>query len=125
MNKRVFRGVLFPALGLLAVTACAPTMQPPTSEMALANSAVERASSAGAYDYAPLELKLARDKIEQAKAALQARDYTGAQRLLEQAELDAKLAESKSGTAKSQMAVDELQKSIEAIREEIKRSRPQ
>jgi len=125
MNKRVFRGVIFPALGLLAVTACAPTMQPPTSEMALASSAVERASGAGAYEYAPLELKLARDKIDQSKAALQARDYTGAQRLLEQAALDANLAESKSATAKSQQAVDELQKSIEALREEIIRSRPQ
>ena len=113
------------SLGLLALTACAPAMQPPTSQMALAQSAVDKATSAGAYEYAPLELKMAQDKVEQAKTAMNAKDYVKAERLLEQAEIDAQLAEAKSSTTKSQKAVDSLQQGIDLLREEIQRKLPQ
>jgi len=116
---------LFFGMSLLALAACAPAKQPPTSQMALATAAVEKATAAGAYEYAPLELKTSQDKIDQAKTAIGVKDYARAERLLEQAEMDAKLAEAKSGTAKSQKAVDELQKSIDLLREEIQRKLPQ
>jgi hypothetical protein len=88
--------ILMLCLGLLALAGCAPAKQPPASQMALAQDAVEKASTAGAYEYAPVELKTARDKIDQAKTAMQSKDYASAKRLLEQAEVDAKLAEAKS-----------------------------
>jgi hypothetical protein len=113
------------SLGLLALTGCAPSMQPPTSQMALAQSAVDKASASGAYEYAPLELKSAQDKVEQAKAAMQVKDYVKAERLLEQAEIDAQLAEAKSTTSKSQKAVDTLQQGIDLLREEVQRKLPQ
>ena len=111
-------------LGLLVLTGCATTKQPPSgqiSKMALSQAAVEKASSAGAYEYAPLELKAARDKIELAKTATQSKDYETAERLLEEATVDAELAEAKSKTVKSQKVVDELKMSIDMLREEIQR----
>ena len=114
-------------LCLLVLTGCATTKQPPSSQigkMALSRAAVEKASSAGAYEYAPLELKTARDKIELAKAATQSKDYVTAERLLEQATVDAELAEARSKTAKSQKVVDELKMSIDMLREEIQRRLP-
>ena len=111
-------------LGLLVLTGCATTKQPPTGKMALSQAAVEKASSAGAYEYAPLELKTARDKIELAKAATQSKDYETAERLLEEATVDAELAEAKSKTVKSQKVVDELKMSIDMLREEIQRKLP-
>jgi small-conductance mechanosensitive channel len=109
------------SLALLSLTACTPSMQPPTSQMALAQSAVDKATTAGAYEYAPLELKAAQDKIDMAKTAMQAKQYGEAERLLEQAEIDAQLAEAKSSTAKSQKTVDTLQQGIDLLREEIQR----
>lgn len=121
MNTGLKRKALLSALSLLVLSSCAPAVQPPVSQMALANEAVEEATAAGAYEYAPVELKAAQDKIEQAKAAMQAKDNLAAERLLKEAEVDAKLADAKSATAKSQKAVDELQKSIDLLREEINR----
>lgn len=112
-------------LGLLWVAACSTTKQPPASQMALAQAAFEKASSAGAYEYAPLELKTARDKIDQAKTAMLSKDYATSERLLEQAVVDAELAEAKSKTVKSRKVVEELQNSIDLLREEIQRKIPE
>lgn len=108
------------SLALLSLTACTSS-QPPTSQMALAQSAVDKATTAGAYEYAPLELKAAQDKMDMAKTAIQAKHYGEAERLLEQAEIDAQLAEAKSDTVKSQKTVDTLQQGIDLLREEIQR----
>ena len=112
-------------LSLLVLSSCAPAVQPPDSQMALATEAVEEATAAGAYEYAPVELKAAQDKINQAKQAMQSKDNVTAKRLLQEAEVDAKLAEAKSATAKSQQAVAELQKSIDMLRDEINRKQAQ
>ncbi len=113
------------SLGLLTLMGCASSIQPPTGKMAVAESAVDKASAAGAYEYAPLELKMAQDKVDQAKTEIQAKNYVKADRLLEQAELDAQLAEAKTSTTKSQKVVDSLQQGIDLLREEIQRKLPQ
>ena len=109
--------------GLLIFIGCASSKQSQSQigKMALSQAAVEKASSEGAYEYAPLELKTARDKIELAKTATQSKEYETAERLLEQATVDAELAEAKSKTAKSQKVVDELKTSIDMLRDEIQR----
>jgi hypothetical protein len=114
-------------LAFLTLTACGTTRQPPLSQMALAQSAVERAASAGSSEYASLDLKTARTKIDRAKTAMQSedKDYITAERLLEEAEVDAELAEAKSKTAKSQKIVAELKESITTLRDEIQRNRAQ
>lgn len=125
MKSSTNKKTIILSLGLLALTGCAPTMQPPTSQLALAESAVDKATASGAYEYAPLELKTAQDKVDQAKTSIQTKDYVKAERLLQQAEIDAQLAEAKSSTTKSQKAVDSLQQGIDLLREEIQRKLPQ
>lgn len=121
MKVRPRKHALILGLALLTLTACAPAKKAPTGQMALAQSAVDNATAADAYEYAPLELKTAQDKIEQAKMAIQAKEHVEAERLLEQAEIDAQLAEAKARTAKAQKTVETLQQGIDLLREEIQR----
>jgi hypothetical protein len=124
MKLRLKIPFLILSLGLVALTACS-SKQPPTRELALAESAVEKASRSGGYEYAPLELRAAQEKLTQARLAIQDKQYVEAQRLLEQARVDARLAEEMTGTVRSRQAVEELQKSIDLLNQELKRSMPQ
>jgi hypothetical protein len=115
---------LIPILGLAGLTACGPAMPPPTEQLALSEAAVDKATAAEGYEYAPVELKNAQDKLTQARMDMQNEKNASAQRLLEQAEVDARLAEEKAQTAKTERAAEELQKNIELLREEMRRSMP-
>lgn len=110
--------LLLVAFGL---TACGSKYPPPDSQISLANSAISKAESAGAYEAAPVELKAAREKINEAKRLMQLEDNLSAQRVAEQAIVDANLAEAKARTAKSHKAVNEVKESIRTLQEEIDR----
>jgi septal ring factor EnvC (AmiA/AmiB activator) len=117
--------VLLIVLGLSALAGCGPAVQPPKGQLALAESAVDNAASAGGYEYAPVELKKAQDKLTEARLDMQKKNNASALRLLEQAEVDAQLASEKTRTAKTQQAVNELEKNIDLLRQEIQRLSPQ
>lgn len=111
---------------VIAVTAifmvgCA-SIPAPTEQLAVSKAAVTSATRSGGNEFAPLELKSAMEKMEGAERAMDAKDYPLAKRLAEQAQLDAKLAETKAGLAKAQKAVDDAQESNRVLREEIKRT---
>lgn len=86
------------------------------------SATVKQAEEAGARDFAPIELRLAEQKLEKARSALKNKKYDRALRLSQQSEVDAGLAEAKSRTAKAEKAVDELQQSIHTIQSEIDRA---
>lgn len=86
------------------------------------SATVKQAEEAGARDFAPIELRLAEQKLEKARLALKNKKYDRALRLSQQSEVDAGLAEAKSRTAKAEKAVDELQQSIHTIQSEIDRA---
>lgn len=114
-------------LGPLAVailmTACA-SMAPPIEQIAVSKAAVNRAASAGSNEYAAVELKSAADKMTAAEAAMSTEDYLRAQRLAEEALVDARLAETKTGLAKAQLAVSNTRESNRVLREETRRNAP-
>ena len=83
---------------------------------------VSQAEEAGAQEYAPLELRKAREKVEQAKALVEKEKNEQALRLTEEASVDAELAMVKARSEKAQEAVQQLRKTIETLREEIKRN---
>ena len=60
--------------------------------------------------------------MERAEQAMQKEDYLLAGRLAEQAQLDAKLAETKADLAKTQKTVDDTLESNRVLREEINRT---
>lgn len=88
----------------LALTGCA-SVPPPNNAMNLAQNQLQAARDAGAADYAPVDLGFARDKFQQAQAAVSERKFGDAANLAEESGADAELATSKAklGAARAQI----------------------
>lgn len=110
---------LFGSLALFSL-ACA-SVSPPTSEISAAELAIRQAEGLGAVELAPLPMRVAREKLDEAKALVQ-KDGSDrmrrAKRLAEDAAVEARLAEETARTAALTNARDEAQKTIEAMRRE-------
>ncbi len=91
----------------------------PTTDVALSDSAVKDAELAGAREYAPLELRRANEKLANANNAMHEEDYVAAKRWSNEALVDAELAEAKSYSEKSRIALQELRNNIDLMRKEI------
>jgi hypothetical protein len=123
MTKHLKQGcaVLFGAAMLLTV-GCSSLKTPATADVAVSKAAVETATGAGGVEFAPLEMNSAREKLALANQAMQAKDYKQAIDLANQAQADAKLAQSKANSAKAQATADALQEDIRILREELDRA---
>ena len=81
------------AIALAVLTACSST-PPPTEQMAVTRTTVNRVAAAPSVaTSAPVELQMARDKYMQAERAMATEDYVTARRLAAEAEVDARVAE--------------------------------
>lgn len=108
----------------LSLGACASSQKAPaTADVAVSRNAVDNAVSAGAADLAPAEINMARSKMMRANEALAAKDYTLARQLATEAQADAKLAQSKAGSAKANAAANALDADLRVLREEVDRNR--
>lgn len=115
--------LLLPSLltgALLFLAGCAGT-PPPTAQVAVSNAAVASAVNSGGGELAPVEMQMARDKMDRAKLAMAAKDYKLAGSLSQEAQVDAQLAEAKSRSSKAREAATELQEGIRVLREELER----
>lgn len=104
------------------VMGCSSLKTPATADVAVSKAAVDNAAGAGGVQYAPVEMTAARDKMVLANQAMAAKDYKLARELAAQAEVDAKLAQSKANSAKAQAASDALQEDIRVLRAELERN---
>ena len=95
---------LFAAMAVLALAGCA-TDPAPIEQMRLTAQTLEQAKAVGASAEDMPELKLAEDKFSRAQGNMQDESYKKARMRAEQAELDARLAEAKVLTRKSQEQV--------------------
>lgn len=107
-------------VGVVFLAGCAGN--PPTAQLAMTTTAVTAAEAAGANEFAPLELKSARDKTRLAEQATFEKNFAQAKHLAEQAEWDARVAERKARAAKAEKAVMDAEKGVEELREEGLRS---
>lgn len=121
MNKQLLHMAAIVTLAT-AVSACGSKAPRPVSELALADSALKSAESSGAREYAPLELRVAREKKVAADKAMSQEDYAKAKYLTVQALADADLARAAADARKSQLALKEAQDNIEMIRKEVSRT---
>jgi uncharacterized protein DUF4398 len=112
------------AITLLALSGCA-SAPVPTEQLAVSRSAVDSATTAGGTEFAPLELKAARDKLEAANKAVAEENYEKAAMLASEAQVDAKLAETKAQSAKAQKAVAETQDNLRTMLQEVNRNSQQ
>lgn len=86
-----------------------------------AREAVRDAEQRGAPEFAAEPLDLAKSRLAQAEEALQTGNNEVAMRLANEADVSADLAETRALSAKSQRAAREVRRSIELLREEIRR----
>ncbi|SMQ25020.1 protein of unknown function [Pseudomonas helmanticensis] len=101
-----------------ALSACA-SAPIPEQQITLAKDAVNRAVSAEATQYAPLEMKSAQDKMFQMERALGEKQYPRAKLLAEQIEADANLAERKSRAVKWQKQLTDARSGIQVLKQEM------
>ena len=111
-------------LALGALTACSSTPAP-TEQMAVSRTTVNRVASAPAVaTTAPVEMSQAREKLMQAEKAMVAEDYVTARRLAAEAEVDARVAETRADAASNAANLAQVQDGIRALQEEINRRAP-
>lgn len=108
------------AVPLLA--ACASQPPVPNEELAVARTAVANAEDAGAREHAELDLRQARQKLEQAEQARQMGDNQTALQMAQQAEMDARYAAFRARSKRASEAVDELERGIAELRSEVART---
>lgn len=110
------------AIGLLALGACASTPQPPTEAIQAAETAISNAEKDRVADYASPELGAARENLTAARSAVSAEKMVLAQRLAEQSQANAQLASAKAEAAKAKVVNEEMQKSIDTLKQEMQRN---
>lgn len=120
MNVKKLSRDVFLLGAAITLVACASTPSP-TAEYAVAKTALDSAISAGGAEFAPVELKTAQDKADQANRAITKNENLQAKRLAEQAAVDAKLAETKALAGKAEKSLKDADTSQRALKEEIQR----
>lgn len=111
------------AATILGAYGCSSMKTPATADVAVSKAAVENAAGADGAEYAPVEMRLAREKLALANKALADKDYPLASRLANEARADARLAQGKANSAKAQAAADALESDIRVLDEELQRIR--
>ena len=97
----------------------------PVEKIAKLDSQIASARQAEAIVYAPLELRFAEDKYKMAQAAIKDENYETANRLADEALLDAKLAEEKALSAQAEKEAQKLRESVESLQSELRRIQKQ
>lgn len=110
------------AVGLLLASCASVDQGLVRSEIGGAESALRQARAGNANEHAPLELKLAEEKLSKANAAFEDDDYREAKYLAEEALADARLAQAKSQNAKTELMVQSLKDTIGDLRQEIEQT---
>jgi len=116
-----------PALVLclsILVTACASSGEKPTQAQNAAESAIIQAEAANAREFEPVLLNRARNKAADAQELIASEEFDEAEKLLEQATVDAQLAAARAETAQAREAADEIDRSIEQLRQRLNAAQP-
>jgi len=111
------------AFAVSVLTSCAGVA--PMEKMVKLESYIANARQAEAIVYAPLELKFAEDKYKMAQGAIESKEYDLANKLADEAFLDAHLAEVKALSVKAEKEAQEMRESIETLRNELNRKQVQ
>ena len=113
------RLILVAFLSQVLLTAGCSSVPKPIAQLASANTAISGAETSGAIKYAPVELDRAKNKIQQANAAVKNKKYAEATRYAEESLADANLAKAKADAGKTQIAATEMEESINLLRKNL------
>jgi hypothetical protein len=109
---------LFAALAVLALAGCAADPAP-NEQIRLTEQVLVQAKAVGATADDVPEMKLAEEKFARAQGDMTDQSYKHARMRAEQAELDARLAEAKVLTLKSEEKLDLLNTRITRLRKQV------
>ncbi|MHB8091896.1 MAG: DUF4398 domain-containing protein [Syntrophales bacterium] len=107
------------AIGVFMAIGCATT-DTVSSRFPQLQENINAAKTADAEVYAPTPLKSAETKMEAAKSAVAAKDMVSANRLVDEAMVDADYARALAPTEKAKNAAMKLREAIQVVRDEIK-----
>jgi hypothetical protein len=107
---------------ILLAGACASTPPAPTRSLDSARTAVTNAEKAEAGRYASNELAEARDKLASADSAVAGKNMLAAERLADQARVEAELASARTEAAKAAAVNKEMRLGGDALSEEMQRA---
>lgn len=110
------------SIAVIALLSACATTNPPSQQLTETQMVIQQAELLGAEEYAPLEIREAKIKLELAREAVEAKEYEKAIKLAEQARVDAELAQVKAQSGKAKAAVAELRESIRVLKAEIERN---
>jgi hypothetical protein len=116
------RKILLMLVPLAAISACATSADRPFQELARAEASIEQAQQSGAREFGAAELEAAQSKLARARAAADSNDNIVAARYAKEAALDANLAMAITRNRQAELSVEELNRSIETLRQEISRN---
>jgi hypothetical protein len=108
------------AIGVFMAIGCATT-DTVSSRFPQLQENINAAKAADAEVYAPTPLKSAEAKMEAAKSAVAAKDMVSANRLVDEAMVDADYARAMAPTEKAKNAAMKLREAIQVVRDEIKK----
>ena len=109
---------LFAAVAFVLLAGCA-TDPAPNEQIRLTEQALEQARAVGATADDVPEMKLAEDKFNRAKGSMNDQSFKNARMRAEQAELDARLAEARVLTLKSEEQLNVLNTRITRLRKQL------
>ncbi|HTE39588.1 MAG TPA: DUF4398 domain-containing protein [Steroidobacteraceae bacterium] len=118
MKMPTLYGVALAAL----LTACASAPAPPTQALQAAETAIADADRTRVADNASPELTDARTQLTAARDAVHNEDMILAQQLAEQSRANAELATAKAEAFKAKAVNDDMRKSIDTLKQEMRRT---
>lgn len=101
--------------GVLVLGACASAPQAPNRSLQAAEQAIATAEQARVADYASLELSQAREKLAAARRAVHKEEMLLAQRLADEALVEAQLATAKAGEVQARKVNEDMQESTRTL----------
>lgn len=109
--------IIFGLAGTLI--ACSGPGPKPDSELKIAVSSIQQAEASDARKFDPVLLNQAQNKLADARSLIEREEYREAERLLEEAAVDAQLAAARSEAEKAQRAVAEINSTIEDLQNQL------
>lgn len=103
----------------LVLAACT-TVRPDENIFDVAEQAIQAAEAVGGDEFAPVEMRFAREKLASAKKGMEKEKYEVSVYLVAESEINAELAIAKSRTAKSRRRVNELRRSNEELDQKMR-----
>jgi hypothetical protein len=108
MTKRCIQTLMVFVLLGGGISACGSKGAGAGAELNSIDDVMQQAVADGADEFAPVEMRFAREKQRLAQAAMKAKKYTKAEMLSREAKIDAKLAGALATAARSRHALEGL-----------------